>query len=118
MAAQTNTPTPIFSGESRHTLDEKMRVTIPARWRASTEGGEEFFLTVDRSGAFIRVMPPGVFDAMPQKLAGQPGVTPKDIAHFERMFFARSTPVATDKQGRIILPADYCACFKLAVHEC
>jgi MraZ protein len=109
MAATLQQHAPIFSGESRHTLDEKMRVTVPSRWRSQQEGGDDFFLTVDRSGAFLRAMPPEVFQGATQKLANKPGITEADIAKFERLFYARSKPVTTDKQGRIILPAEYCA---------
>jgi MraZ protein len=108
MAVSSQPHAPIFSGESRHSLDEKMRVTIPVRWRANPEG-DEFFLKVDRSGSFLLAMPPEVFYGKAQKLAGQPGVTEADIAKFERLFYARSKPVTTDKQGRIVLPAEYCA---------
>jgi len=104
---QPNHQTPIFSGEWRHALDEKMRVTIPARWRRSAEGGDEFFLSVDRNGACIRAMPPEEFAAAVDRLRGQGGVTQKDITQFERMFYAKSRQVSADKQGRIILPADY-----------
>src|SRR5688572_14126340 len=107
--AQSIHQTPIFSGESRHVLDEKLRVTIPARWRQATEGGDEFFLTVDRSGSFIRSMPPEEFAGVVKRLADQAGVTQQDIARFERHFYARSKPVTTDKQGRITIPAEYSA---------
>lgn len=107
--SQPNHQTPIFSGEWRHALDEKMRVTIPARWRSVAEGGDEFFLTVDRAGASIRVMPPGEFAAAVDRLKDQPGITQKDISLFERMFYAKSRPVTTDKQGRIVIPTDYAA---------
>ena len=109
MAAPLQQHAPIFSGESRHSLDEKMRVTIPSRWRGKEDGGDEFFLTVDRSGAFVRAMPPEVFYGLPQKLAKNAGISEAEIAKFERLFYARSKPVTTDKQGRIILPAEYCA---------
>jgi MraZ protein len=106
--AHPNHQTPIFSGESRHALDEKMRVTIPARWRRrSDEGGDEFFLTVDRSRTFLRAMPPEVFTSVVEKLASQAGVSAQEISKFERMFYARSKPVVTDKQGRLVIPADY-----------
>jgi MraZ protein len=107
--SQTNQMTPIFSGESRHALDEKGRVTIPARWRRSQEGGDEFFLTVDRTGACLRAMPPEEFTAAVTRLSTQPGISPKDITQFERGFYAKSRAVTTDKQGRIIIPADYAA---------
>lgn len=98
-----------FSSESRHALDEKMRVTIPARWRRVDVGGEDFYLTVDRNGSCIRGMPPEEFAAAVDRLAGQAGVSQKDISQFQRMFYAKSRPVTTDKQGRIIIPADYAA---------
>jgi MraZ protein len=106
--AEPNQQTPIFSGESRHALDEKKRVTIPARWRRRTdEGGEEFFLSVDRSGTFIRAMPPEFFANAMERLAGNPSVSQKERSQFERLFYARSRSVTTDKQGRLIIPADY-----------
>jgi MraZ protein len=106
--AQPNQQPLIFSGESRHALDEKLRVTIPARWRREAEGGDEFFLTVDRSRTFLRAMPPQVFAGVVERLGNQPGVTQQDLARFERLFYARSKPATTDKQGRIVLPVEYC----------
>ena len=107
--ADSNQTTPIFSGESRHALDEKLRVTVPARWRRSQDSGDEFFITVDRSGRFLRAMPPETFAGVIQKLANKPGLAEADISKFERMFYARSRHLTSDKQGRLLLPADYCA---------
>jgi MraZ protein len=104
-----NQPTPIFSGESRHALDEKLRVTVPSRWRRSQDSGDEFFVTVDRSGKFLRVMPPETFAEKVEKLTNKPGISEADISKFERMFYARSRHLVSDKQGRLLLPADYCA---------
>src|SRR6187549_1627433 len=81
--ANSNQSTPLFSGESRHALDEKLRVTVPARWRRSQESGDEFFITVDRSGRFLRAMPPETFAGVVQKLSDKPGVTEADISKFE-----------------------------------
>ncbi len=86
-----------------------MRVTIPARWRRSEEGGQEFYLSVDRAGSCVRAMPLEEFAAAVGRLAAQSGITQKDISQFQRMFYAKSRPVTADKQGRIILPADYAA---------
>src|SRR6476661_123802 len=82
--------TPIFSGESRHALDEKLRVTVPARWRRSADSGDEFFVTVDRSGKFLKAMPPETFASVVGKLANKPGLSEAEISKFERMFYARS----------------------------
>jgi MraZ protein len=107
--ATSNQTTPIFSGESRHALDDKLRVTVPARWRRAPDSGDEFFVTVDRSGNFLKAMPPETFASVVQKLANKPGLTEADMSKFERMFYARSRHLTSDKQGRILLPADYCA---------
>jgi len=54
-------------------------------------------------------MPPETFSAVIEKLADKPGLTQADISKFERMFYARSRHITSDKQGRLLLPADYCA---------
>jgi MraZ protein len=107
--ANPNQSTPLFSGESRHALDEKLRVTVPARWRRSPDSGDEFFITIDRSGKFLKAMPPETFANVVEKLSNKPGLTEADISKFERMFYARSRHLTSDKQGRLLLPGDYCA---------
>jgi MraZ protein len=95
---------PIFSGEFRHALDVKNRVTVPSRWRSSE--ADEFFLIADRSGSFVRAMPPKQFRAVGEALASNPAITPKDRAVFLRHFYSRSQQVVLDKQGRLIVPED------------
>ena len=105
--AFTKNSTPIFSGEFRHALDPKNRVTIPSRWRSSE--AEEFFLILDRSGAFARVMPPEQFRAVGERLSQNPEIAPRDRAVFLRHFYSRSIQVVSDKQGRLTLPEDLAA---------
>jgi MraZ protein len=103
MSSAPNTPL-IFSGEFCHALDSKNRVTVPARWRSGD--ADEFFLLADRSGGFLRVMPPAQFRAVGEKLASNPAITPKDRAVFLRHFYSRSQQVVVDKQGRMLVPED------------
>jgi len=95
---------PIFSGEFCHALDPKNRVTIPSRWRSGE--GEEVFLIADRSGLFLKAMPPAQFRAVGEKLASNPAITPKDRAVFLRQFYSRSQQVIADKQGRMLVPEE------------
>jgi len=97
--------TPIFSGEFSHALDAKNRVTVPSRWRNTD--ADEFFLIADRSGAFVRVMPPSQFRSVGEKLASNPAITPKDRAVFLRHFYSRSQQVVVDKQGRLLVPEEF-----------
>lgn len=103
MNSQQNTP-PIFSGEFCHSLDSKNRVTVPSRWRNTD--ADEFFLMADRSGSFLRVMPPEQFRAVGEKLASNPAITPKDRSVFLRHFYSRSQQVVVDKQGRMLVPEE------------
>ena len=96
--------TPIFSGEFCHSLDPKNRVTIPARWRATE--ADEFFLMADRSGQFLKVMPPEHFRAVAEKLKTDPSITPKDRTVFLRLFYSGAQQVVSDKQGRMIVPEE------------
>lgn len=100
----TQNPPPIFSGEFRHALDTKNRVTIPSRWR--TSDADEFFLIVDRSGSFARVMPPDQFREVGERLANNADVAPRDRAVFLRHFYSRSVQVFLDKQGRLTIPEE------------
>jgi MraZ protein len=95
---------PIFSGEFRHALDSKNRVTVPSRWRSSE--ADEFFLIADRSGSFVRVMPPEQFRAVGEKLAANAAIAPKDRSVFLRHFYSRSQQVVLDKQGRLVVPEE------------
>lgn len=103
MVLAQNTP-PVFSGEFRHALDSKNRITIPSRWR--TSDADEFFLIVDRSAAFARLMPPDQFRQVGERLANNPDVAPRDRAVFLRHFYSRSVQLVADKQGRMTIPED------------
>ncbi len=93
---------PTFSGEFRHGIDPKGRVTIPSAWRKSD--ADEFYLMIDRTNSFLRAMPPERFRAVAEKVAGEPGVTTKDRTVFLRHFYSRAIHVIADKQGRLVLP--------------
>jgi DNA-binding transcriptional regulator/RsmH inhibitor MraZ len=50
-------PTQFFyAGEFRHFIDDKNRITIPARWRR--DQGEEFILLPEANHQFLLVMSP------------------------------------------------------------
>lgn len=115
MPAEQNS-TPIFSGEFFHALDGKNRITIPSRWRSGE--ADEFFLMPDRTGAFLRVMPTAQFRAVGEKIANNPAITPKDRAIFLRQFYSRSRQVIADKQGRLVVPEEFCEQLNLRGEIC
>jgi len=104
MSSRFSSSLPIFSGEFRHALDEKNRITIPARWRQGET--DEFFLRPDRTASFLFVMPTDEFKKVAEVAAAS--VSPKDHRVFIRHFYSGSTHCTTDRQGRLVLPDEYC----------
>jgi MraZ protein len=102
---------PIFSGEFCHALDGKNRITIPSRWRQGE--ADEFFLMTDRTETFLRAMPTAQFRAVGEKISSNPAITPKDRAVFLRQFYSRSKQAIADKQGRLVVPEEFCEQLKL-----
>ena len=102
--ARSASSTPIFSGEFRHSLDEKNRVTIPARWRGGEQ--EELFVVKNPQRACLTVLPREVFQQVGE-LARQ-NVTPAQHRAFMTQFFSRAKNCPIDKQGRLLLPDDHC----------
>jgi MraZ protein len=96
---------PIFSGEFRHAVDEKNRVTIPSRWRA--EGGvEEFFVVKNPKRPCLTVMPPAVFQQVGENAARN--ATPAEHRVFMTHFYSQAKSCSIDKQGRLLLPDEQC----------
>ncbi len=98
----------LFTGQEDYALDEKGRVTVPARWRQKDVDSEPFHLVPDSQGACLRVMRPDRFAQFGEEIRSQPGMDPAKYRLFLRYFYANSMQVAADKQGRIMIPKDYC----------
>jgi len=99
-------PFPEFTGTVCHGLDSKNRITIPARWRRGD--ADEFFLMPDRTNKFLRAMPPAQFRAIADKIATDPNLSERDRSVFMRNFYSSVQHATADKQGRLLLPEDYC----------
>lgn len=90
----------VFLGEYAHTLDDKGRMIIPARFRE--ELGASFVVTrgLDRC---LFVYASQEWEALADKLRALP-LTKADSRAFARLLFAGASECALDKQGRILLP--------------
>ncbi len=90
----------VFLGEYAHTLDEKGRMIVPARFRE--ELGSSFVVTrgLDRC---LFVYPLPEWEALAGKLRALP-LTKADTRAFVRLLFSGAGECALDKQGRILLP--------------
>ncbi len=89
----------MFFGEQSCTMDEKNRLSIPARFRE--ELGSEFILTRWLDGCII-VLPTEQLARIEEILAGKSMVKTRDIRRFLYSGLAKVTP---DKLGRVLVPA-------------
>lgn len=96
------TALPKFSGQFEHSLDDKGRLTIPARFRARL--GDRFFLTIAPPEPCLAMYPEAAWLDFCEKLEA---ATRKDARYrnFVRYLFGHTEEVALDNQGRFIVPA-------------
>src|SRR5260370_37465770 len=98
-----DTPSQTFyAGEFRHFIDEKNRITIPARWRR--DGAEEFIILPEATHQFLVVMSPEEFSRMNAAAESNSSVSARDRRIFSRQLHSRAQHGAADRQGRIVLP--------------
>src|SRR5207247_2725895 len=95
-----------YAGEFRHFIDEKNRITIPARWRRGDT--EEFIILPEATHQFLLVMSPEEFSRMSGAAESDPNVSARDRRIFFRQLNYRELHGAAYKQDLIILPADIC----------
>ena len=89
----------MFFGEYTCTMDEKNRLSIPARFRE--ELGAEFIITRWLDGCII-VLPLEQLTKIEETLAGKGMVKTRDVRRFLYSSLAKVMP---DKLGRVLVPA-------------
>ncbi len=87
----------MFIGEYHHTIDEKGRIIIPAKFR--DELGNEFVITRGIEDCLF-VYSFENWTKITEKLNSLP-FTKKDARTFNRFFMSGATNVELDKQGRV-----------------
>ena len=90
----------MFLGEYQHCLDNKGRITVPARFRE--ELGETFIVTKGLDNCLF-VYSLSEWKTVEDNLKTLP-FTRGDVRAFVRFFFSGACECETDKQGRILLP--------------
>ncbi|MDF2814884.1 MAG: cell division protein MraZ [Paenibacillus sp.] len=99
----------MFMGEYQHSVDEKGRMIIPAKFRDAL--GPEFVVTRGLDNCLF-VYPKEEWAILEQKLKALP-LMKSDARAFTRFFFSGATECELDKQGRINIPNTLCEYAKL-----
>jgi len=89
-----------FRGTYEHTLDDRGRVALPARYRQEFLAGA--VLTLSPEGC-IEVYTPEGFARMSDEVASEPATTLRG-RRSRRVFDAQSFDTELDRQGRILVP--------------
>jgi MraZ protein len=97
---------PVYAGEFRHSIDEKNRITIPARWRR--DDTEELILLPETTHQFLLVMSPEEFSRMSAEAESHSAVSARDRRVFLRHLHSRAQHGTADRQGRLVLPEEFC----------
>ena len=91
----------MFTGEYRHTVDDKGRLAVPSKFRAQLESG----LVVSRwLDACLAIHTRTGWEALAEKVAGL-AITDQAARLFSRFIFANAVDTNLDGQGRVLVPA-------------
>ena len=90
----------MFLGQYRHSLDEKARVTLPAKFRPQLSEG--LVMTAGTEHC-IWVYPADEFVALAERINALP-LTGQEAAAFRRLIFGNAFDASLDKQGRVVVP--------------
>ncbi|MBP7998249.1 MAG: division/cell wall cluster transcriptional repressor MraZ [Chloroflexi bacterium] len=90
----------MFLGEYLHTIDDKGRLTIPAKYRADLAGGVVITRGFDQN---LIAFPLNEWEALAQRIMARP-LADQDVREFRRRLFSGAIDLMPDRQGRILLP--------------
>ncbi len=91
----------MFTGEYRHTVDDKGRIAVPARFRVQLEGGAVVSRWID---GCLAIHSRSGWEALSTRAAGLP-ITDDAARLFQRQIFGGAQEVELDRQGRVLVPA-------------
>jgi MraZ protein len=104
----------VLSGEYEHVLDDKGRVTLPAKFREYFERAAFITRSVDEHAPCVDVFPPEAWaeyeakKVEPREESGTP-----DDDRIIRTIYRNLTKTEPDKQGRVLIPSKLVERFRL-----
>jgi MraZ protein len=87
-------------GEFEHTIDDKSRITVPAKFRPKLESGMVVTKGIDPC---LWLYPADVWAELAERIKALPLSDPT-AREFRRQAFGGASDSVPDKQGRVILP--------------
>jgi len=90
----------MFLGQYHHNLDEKGRLTIPAKFRDALAEGAFLTQGFDRN---LRLITEADFEVMSEKI-NRLSMTDPSIRQLRRLIFSTASEVQLDRIGRTLIP--------------
>lgn len=90
----------MFLGEFVHTIDDKGRLVIPAKFRSTMASGMVISRGMDRC---LVIYPLGAWQAYRERISALP-TTDRDARDLRRLVFGSAADITPDSQGRFIIP--------------
>ena len=90
----------MFTGEYRHSVDDKGRLAVPSRFRAQLDGGLVVSRWID---GCLAIHTNAGWSSLAESVAAL-GITDSPARLFERNIFAGAFETDLDRQGRVLLP--------------
>ena len=91
----------MFFGEYEHTIDDKNRVTLPARFRDALADGVVLTRSLD---ACLAVYSRADWDALVSSRLAALDPFSREARDLKRFFFSGASDTELDKQGRVVVP--------------
>ena len=89
-------------GEYEHTIDDKNRLTLPAKFRQAFSEGLVLSRGIERC---LYAYPRSEWEARVQSRLGELDLFSKEGRVMQRYFFAGAAEAEVDKQGRVMVPS-------------
>ena len=90
----------MFLGEYTHTVDDKGRLTIPAKFRGELDAGLVVTRGFDKN---LMLFPLSSWKDMAERIVSRP-MGDEDVRTFRRRVFSGAVDLDLDSHGRIVLP--------------
>lgn len=90
----------MFLGEFEHTIDDKGRVAIPARFREEVSEGLVLTRGFERC---LQAFPRSVWQALSERISAL-SLGNEEARNLRRLIFSGAAEVEIDRQGRVLIP--------------
>jgi len=90
----------MFLGRFQHTIDDRGRLTLPAKYSSNLAAGVVVTRGIDRC---LYIYPKTEWQRLAQKI-GQLSLTDKDARALLRFFVYEASDSIPDKEGRVLIP--------------